>query len=135
MSRLITFPYKHYLKDLYPIIKIHVKGPKGILKTEAFVDSGASKSIFMTEFAVQLGIDTTKGEAGYTLVGDGDYIPVFTHQVPVQIGHIWVMTTLSFSSQLGADFHLLGQQDIFDNFIITINRPGRLITFQYKPQR
>jgi len=64
------------------------------------------------------------------MVGDGSYIPVFHHKLPVRIGKIWIKTTIAFSPQLGADINLLGQKDIFDYFDITFSKHKRIISFK-----
>ena len=133
MSQIISFPYKKLFNEFYPIINIYIKSPRKTVQTEAFVDSGASTSIFRVAIAEKLGIDYSKGSKGFTLVGDGSYIPVFYHKLYVQIGKIWVKTTVSFSPQLGADMNLLGQKDIFDHFGITFS--NRRESLYFKPQK
>jgi len=132
MSQIIIFPYKKLFNEYYPIIDIYIKSPRKTVQTEAFVDSGASTSIFRVAIAEKLGIDFSKGVRGFTLVGDGSYIPVFHHKLYVQIGEIWVKTTVAFSPQLGADINLLGQKDIFDHFDITFSNRRKSLFF--KPQ-
>ncbi|MDE2222737.1 MAG: retroviral-like aspartic protease family protein [Candidatus Omnitrophica bacterium] len=126
---MIVFPYKKIFDDFYPIIDIAIKSPRKIIETEVYVDTGASTSIFRVAIAEKLGIDYTKGTRGYTMVGDGSYIPVFHHKLPVRIGKIWIKTTLTFSPQLGADMNLLGQKDIFDRFDITFSKHKNTISF------
>ena len=123
-------PYKFYNGEFYPIIKIKLKGPQGIFDAEAYVDSGASTSIFMAEFASVLGIDYTRGQVSYTMVGDGSFIPFYVHRVPLQIGNVWVKAAIGFSSRLGAEFNLLGQKDIFDRFKVTFDKRNKRVSFQ-----
>ena len=127
---MIIFPYKKIFNDFYPIINIHIKSRHKTVQTEAFVDTGASTSVFRTAIAEKLGIDYSKGTRGFTMVGDGSYIPVFHHKLPVRIGKIWIKTTIAFSPQLGADINLLGQKDIFDYFDITFSKHKRIISFK-----
>jgi hypothetical protein len=127
---MIIFPYKKLFNDFYPIIDVCVKSPHKTVQTEAFVDTGASTSVFHTAIAEKLGIDYTKGTRGFTMVGDGSYIPIFHHKLPIRIGKIWVKTTIAFSPQLGADINLLGQKDIFDYFDITFSKHRRVISFK-----
>jgi len=127
---MIIFPYKKLFNDFYPIIDVYVKSPRKTVQTEVFVGTGASTSIFRTAIAEKLGIDYSKGTRGFTMVGDGSYIPVFHFKLPVRIGKIWVKTTIAFSPQLGADINLLGQKDIFDHFDITFSKHKRIISFK-----
>ena len=130
MKQKIKFPYKPYKKGAYPIINILMEGPEGILETEAYVDTGASLSIFQTTIASDLGIDYTKGKVNYTMVGDGSFIPVYVHTITIKIGHVKFKAHIGFSPSLGADFNLLGQKDIFDRFIVSFDRRRKIITFE-----
>ncbi|MEK7377053.1 MAG: retropepsin-like aspartic protease [Candidatus Margulisiibacteriota bacterium] len=126
----IFFPYKIYKKESYPIIKILMEGPDGPLETEAYVDTGASISIFQTAIASDLGIDYSKGKVSYTMVGDGGFIPVYVHTIPMRIGHVRFPARIGFSPSLGADFNLLGQKDIFDRFVVSFDRRKKIVSFQ-----
>ena len=128
-EKIIRFPYKIYKGELYPIIRVQMKGPGGYLETEAYVDSGASVSIFLATIASDLGIDYIKGKITYTMVGDGSFIPVYLHTIPIKLGHISFPATIGFSSHLGADFNLIGQKDCFDRFIISFDKKSGVISF------
>ena len=128
--KLTRFPYARYRRNFYPIIKIQAKGPNGIIETEAYVDTGASVSIFLTTIAYDLGIDYTKGKLFYSMVGDGGFIPVYLHTIPIKIGHVTFRARIGFSANLSADFNLLGQKDIFDRFVITFDKRGKTISFR-----
>ncbi len=130
MKKTVLLPYKPYRGEYYPIVKIQIKGPKGFLETEAYVDSGASISIFLASFASYLGIDYAKGKISHIMVGDGGFIPVYTHTLPVKIGDIRFNAKIGLSPSLGADFNLLGQKDIFDRFKITFDRRNKAVAFQ-----
>jgi len=112
MKKSVNFPYAKYKRQFYPIIKIEVTGPAGSLETQAYVDSGASVSIFLSKFADALGVDLTKGRPTYIMVGDGGFIPVYLHRLPVKIGPFTFRPTIGFSSYLGADFNLIGQNTV-----------------------
>lgn len=129
MSKVFHFPYKKYFNDAYPIIKIYLKSRFKIIETEAYVDSGASTSIFMPEVASLLGINYTKGKRCLTMVGDGDSIPMYIHKVPIRIGDVWIKTTVGFSDRLGASINLLGQKDIFDRFDVTFSKHKGRVSF------
>ncbi len=130
MKKPVTFPYKIYKRQAYPIIKILMEGPDGLLETEAYVDTGASISIFQTTVASDLGIDYSKGKISYTMVGDGSFIPFYVHTIPIKIGHVKFPARIGFSPSLGADFNLLGQKDIFDRFIVSFDRRKKIVSFQ-----
>ena len=131
MNRKTTiFPYKRLFNSFYPIIPIELKKSSRSLKVEAFVDSGASISIFQAKVADKLGIDYMRGKVQYTMVGDGRHIPIYVQKMSIKIGNVWTRTVIGFSPHLGVEINLLGEKDIFDRYIITFNRPGRIVTFQ-----
>ena len=106
-----------------------MKGSSGYLQTEAYVDSGASTSIFLSGFASVLGIDIRKGKITYVMVGDGSYIPVYLHTVRVKLGNISFRATVGFSSHLGAEFNLIGQKDFFDRSKVCFDKRKKIISF------
>lgn len=67
----------------------------------AYVDSGASISIFSIHEASRLGVDYTNGEKLMVTVGDGSSIPVYLHIMPIKISHISFEATIGFSPLLG----------------------------------
>ena len=129
MIKPFTFPYKRFFGDFYPIIKIEIKGSRGVSSFEAYVDSGASTSIFDAAVASQIGINYTKGKRRLTMVGNGAYIPIYICKVPIKIGDIWIKTTVGFSPDFGASMNLLGQKDIFDHFDITFSKSKGKVLF------
>jgi len=129
MSSVISFPYKVYKGIASPIICVEICGPKGWLRTEAFVDSGASVSVFLIKEAEGLGIDFRKGKVIYSTVGDGSYIPVYLHKLTIKIGNVSFKATIGFSPRLGVGFNLLGRKDVFERFDITFSDAKKIISF------
>jgi hypothetical protein len=130
LKKVINFPYRKYKGEYYPIIALRLQSCTKILQTEAYVDSGASVSIFLAEFASALGIEPAEGKITYIMVGDGSYIPVYLHTVSVKLGNISFPATIGFSSHLGAEFNLIGQKDFFDRFIVSFNRRAGIVSFK-----
>ena len=116
MQNSVKFPYKIYKGNPCPIININIQGPKGWLKIESYVDSGAFISIFTIEEAQNLGLDIRKGKQTYMTVGDGSLIPAYLFKLPVKIGDVSFKATIGFSPRLGVGFNLLGDglRDILD---------------------
>ena len=121
MAPSVTFPYKLYKGFACPVIPIDVKGRRGWLSIEAYVDTGASLSVFSAQEAHNLGIRYQGSRVIYSTVGDGSLIPVYLHTLPVRIGHNNFQATIGFSSRLGVGFNLLGRRDIFKHFDITFS--------------
>jgi len=128
--RPITFSYKTYGGLPCPIIPLGLHGPNGWKQTEAYVDSGAFVSIFTVTEAKRIGVPYETGKERFVTVGDGSLIPVYLHQLPIQIGGHRLIATLGFSPRLGVGFNLLGRQDIFTHFDVTFSDARNRVTFR-----
>ena len=128
-DRGIKFPYKIYKNFPSPIITLEICGPKGWFDLEAYVDSGAFYSIFCTDDAEMLGLDYKKGKLAHIVVGDGNYIPVYFHNLPLKIGSVRFDAVIGFSSKLGVGFNLLGRRSIFERCVVIFDDAKRQITF------
>ena len=128
--RLIEFSYTLYKGLSVPIIPVQLQSQGEWFDLWAFVDSGATYSIFTMRDAAGMGLNLGQAVQRFIVVGDGSFIRMFVQKVPVKIGHVWINTTIGFSAQLGADINLLGHTDIFDRCIITFNRPQGIVTFK-----
>jgi hypothetical protein len=118
----MRFPYFQLSStDFAPIISLKILGKEGWVEFEAYVDSGASFSIFGIERAEILGIDYKKGKSIYLTVGDGGLIEVYLHKLKVEFGNRQFIAEIGFSKQLGVQFNLLGRKDFFDRFCICFN--------------
>jgi hypothetical protein len=63
------------------MIPVELRGSSGWKEIIAYVDSGASFSIFSIKEARRLGIDYSAGEKIKITVGDGNMIPVYLHRL------------------------------------------------------
>ena len=109
-----------------PIIPLLVEDHK----LWAFVDSGATFSIFSIDDARRIGIDWDKGRRQMIVVGDGSYIPTYFHDLKLQIGDREITVPIGFSERLGVGFNILGRTGIFDKFQVCFNDHDRKVTFQ-----
>lgn len=82
----------------------------------AYVDSGATYSIFHMDVAQLLGVEVGKGEKIAVTVGSGEKIPVFLHRIYIQFANEEFLATIGFSSRLGVEINLMGQKDFFERF-------------------
>ena len=134
MTRAVVFPYKVYRNFPCPIIPLGLYHAGQWFQTEAYVDSGASISIFSPLEAHRIGLDFTRGRKIFSTVGDGNAIPVYLHRLATKIGKSRLQATIGFSRQLGVGFNLLGRKDFFNRFDILFSDSRRTISFLYPRQ-
>jgi len=123
---IIEFPYTLHKQYLMPIIPLLVEDHK----LWAFVDSGATFSIFSIDDARRIGIDWDKGRRQMIVVGDGSYIPTYFHDLQLKIGERKINAPIGFSERLGVGFNILGRTGIFDKFQVCFNDHDRKVNFQ-----
>ena len=122
----IEFAYTLHKGYLMPIIPIMVQKHK----VWVYVDSGATFSMINAAEAVDLGIDWRNGRRQMVVVGDGSFIPVFIHNVPIEIDNTQITIPIGFSERLGVGFNLLGRTGVFNQFEVCFNDHTRKVTFQ-----
>ena len=126
----MRFPYYRIgITDYAPIITLKILGLTGWLDLEAYIDSGASFSIFNTDRADILGLNYKKGRRLNLTVGDGGLIEVYLHNLQVEIAKTQFLATVGFSKQLGVDFNLLGRKSFFEKFQICFNDKQKFVEF------
>jgi len=123
---VIEFPYSFHKGYLMPIIPVTILGHK----IWAYVDSGATYSIFNAKEADRLGINPKDSKCRMIVVGDGSFIPVYFHNLLVHIADISLKVPIGFSEKLGVGFNLLGRKGLFEHFKICFSDRKRKITLQ-----
>ena len=68
--------------------------------------------------SIRAGFDFKKGRKVFVQVGDGKLIPVYLHDIAVQIGATQFVAPIGFSAGLGVPFNLLGRSGTFEHFRI-----------------
>ncbi|MBI3354863.1 MAG: retropepsin-like domain-containing protein, partial [Nitrospirae bacterium] len=101
----IEFPYVIHKGIHLPIIPFTIHDHN----MWAFVDSGATFSVFHTQTAERLGLNIHKGRKQMIVVGDGSFIPVYIHNLSLQIDKYKINAPIGFSERLGIGFNLLGR--------------------------
>lgn len=126
----VEFSYTTHRGLKVPMIPLRVKSEKGLYDVWAFVDSGATYSVFEASEAERLGIRLEEGKKMMIVVGDGSFIPVYLHKITVQIGEEEFETEIGFSSHLGIGFNLMGRRGIFDRFKVCFSDFKGIVSFQ-----
>lgn len=127
----MRFPYFQLSPKYFaPIVPIKILGKDGWIDFEAYIDSGASYSIFKSDRAEILGLDYKKGQEFFLTVGDGGILKVYIHRLKVELANKNFVAHVGFSNQLGIAFNLLGRKSFFENFQICFNDAGRFVDLQ-----
>ena len=124
-----VFRYKPFRGRLAPMITIGVKIGATWYPVEVYVDSGAAYSVLRAQMAEGIGFDYRLGNRVYLQVGDGSFIPVYLHELEVQVGSERFTAKVGFSEKLGVGFNLLGREGIFERFKICFQESQRILTF------
>lgn len=127
--RAITFPYTVHKGLAIPHIPLTLKINHTPRRFWAFVDSGATFSIFKASEVDDLDFDYRSGQPVNVQVGDGGFIPVYLHRLKMTLNEISFSATVGFSARLGVEFNLLGRKDVFELFDVTFSDSNREITF------
>jgi hypothetical protein len=126
----MKFPYTQKLGKFLPIVPLRLKSVHGDwIIFDAFVDSGASYSIFKEEIGEIIGLETEAGKKAYITVGDGSLIVVYLQEVEVKTGDEEFRATIGFSKQLGIGFNILGRKDFFERFKVCFDEVGKSVEF------
>jgi gag-polyprotein putative aspartyl protease len=127
--RPIVFPYKLLGGRWSPMISAGIRVCDRWQPIELFVDSGATYTILRAQTANDAGLDFTSGRKVFAQVGDGSLIPVYLHDLPIQIGGVSFRAPIGFSQQLGVAFNLLGRLGVFEHFKICFHERQRVVSF------
>ena len=127
----VVFPYRKFGGIWCPFVEFGIKGVGGEwLTADAYVDSGASVSVFSANEANRLGLRLNAGALRHAGGVDGKAIPVFVHRLTVQVGPERFPANIGFSDKLGVGFNLLGREDFFSHFDVTFSDTNERMTFQ-----
>ena len=118
-----VFPHRE--KFYKPEIKIVVEYQNKKIKLFALVDSGADSCLFPGDVAEVLNIDARLGiRIDYVGLGN-EKVPFYFHEVKIYVGNYWFKTMAGFTTRPIGTTALLGQQGLFENFIVTFNHKNK----------
>lgn len=129
LSKPIVFPYKISGGRLSPMVSVGILLGGHWRVAEFYVDSGAFYTVMHARFATDFGVDVTTGRKIFVQVGDGSLIPVYLHDLALQIGEKQFRGRIGFSAKLGVSFNLLGRLDVFEHFRICFLEDQKMVTF------
>jgi|SRR3989344_3524047 len=127
----MKFKYQELAGKFLPIVPIELKGKEWI-SYDAYVDSGASYSLFHADTAKDLNIKLESGKEDYISMADRSKIKIYLHKIKVKIATEEFTATIGFSTQLGIGFNIIGRLDIFNKFKICFDEKESFIEFHPK---
>ena len=134
MHDVLEYSYSKIGEKYFPIIPVIISFDDKEFPVEAFIDAGATVSIFKTEVAESLGIDLEKCRR-IILKGIGGTITAYVQRVILKIGGREIDTEVTFSKELDVKINILGREGIFNNFEVCYNdkaKKVRLTEYQYQ---
>jgi len=124
---IVRYQYKKskYLK--MPIITLAIESNNKWFPVEAYVDSGATYSVFTAQIADYISLSYREGLRKYVQVGNGALIPIYLHDLQIQVGKNRITAPIGFSEKLGINFNLLGRVVFFDFFQVCFDEKNFFI--------
>jgi hypothetical protein len=125
-----VFRYKSIQGRLAPIITVGLKLQEAWYPVGTYVDSGAAYTLLHAAIAQGAGFYYRAGRRTFVQVGDGSFIPVYLHDLELQIGPERFLAKVGFSERLGVPFNLLGRDSVFTRFKICFQEHQRILSFE-----
>ncbi len=126
----MKFTYQFFDGEHLPIIPISMKRENEWIEFDAYINTGASSCLFPADVAEILKIDLEKGEVKKVILGDGNTLTVYIHNLPIFLAGKEFIAPIGFSKGLGINFAIIGRKGIFEQFIICFNEKEKWIGFE-----
>ena len=111
-----------------PIVYLKVWTGNRWLYLQAYVDSGASWSVFHVDVAQLLGIKLNKAKRRYVELGNGSVLPIYLQRIKVRFAGVEFVVPAGFSDALHMGFNLMGRAGFFNRFSMSFNDRVRTLT-------
>lgn len=129
LPRRLEFPYLKDAQGRYaPIVYLQVWTGNRWLYLQAYVDSGASWSVFHVDVAQLLRINLSRAKRRYVSLGNGSVLPIYLQPVRVRFAGAEFTAQVGFSDALRMGFNLMGRAGFFNRFSMCFNDRARLLT-------
>ena len=127
--RRVEFPYLKDTQGRYaPIVYLQVWTGNRWLYLQAYVDSGASWSVFHLDVAQLVGVKLNRAKRRYVSLGNGSVLPIYLQHIKVRFAGEEFLVPAGFSDALRMGFNLLGRAGFFNRFLMSFNDRARLLT-------
>jgi hypothetical protein len=125
----VDFPYmKDTQGHFAPIVYLQVWTRNRWLYLQAYVDSGASWSVFHADVAQLLGLKLRQLKRRYVTLGNGAVLPIYFDHIRVRFAGAEFSVPVGFSDALHMGFNLMGRAGFFTKFTMCFNDRARLLT-------
>ena len=124
---MITIPYTSWRGRYSPLVEVSILNNDRNVRTLAYLDTGATYSVFHSDFADELGLDLYSGERVDLLVGDGGMIPLYLFDLKLLIEGMGIDTRIGFSNHLGTGINIIGREYLLDEYMICFDGRKREI--------
>ena len=98
---MMKIPYVPWRGRYSPLVEVEIMNKDKVVRTLAYLDTGATYSVFHADFAEELGLDIYSGERKDITVGDGGMIPLYLFSLKLIIEKIEISALIGFSDRLG----------------------------------
>lgn len=126
----LRIEYERVGTRFFPIIDVEIFHKDKSIATKAYVDSGATYSIFNADLADILELDYKKGKKYYP-IGIGGHICAYLNKVTLKIKDFDIPCEILFSDEFVVKFNLLGRVGLFDRFRICFDDQEKFL-YLYK---
>ncbi len=113
--------YGTLYRQLAPIVAIQLFHDHAQAAALAFVDSGATYSIFQADIAGRLELSLIEEQEQKILLPDGHMIRAYLHRVGLSLADFQISAVVGFSKEMRIGFNLLGRYSIFNQLQFCFN--------------
>ena len=139
----MKFPYKKFFVQSRPsaknhtvsrpVIPIHLEFGTHRIAYEALVDSSADYSIFHAEIGEVIDLNVRKGRRIRFAGVSGISQEGFRHPVRLEVGNRTFQASVVFAYHIGIPYGILGQAELFKEFVVVFDRERGWL--ELKPHR
>ena len=121
----MNLPYIYWRGRFCPLVEVSLTHRSNHVRVLAYADTGATYSVFHSDYCEKLGIDLRSGKRVDITVGDGGIIPVYIHNVVIRIETLEFPAAIGFSERLGIGVPILGREGVLDNYLVCFDGRNR----------
>lgn len=129
---MIVIPYMVWRGRYSPIVTTKLSVNNKSITTLAYLDTGATYSVYNHDFCERLGLELLEDKRIDITVGDGGIIPVYIHDLTVQIEDLIFKAKIGFSDRLGTGINILGRETVLDKNLVCFDGIKKEIIWKNK---